>query len=86
MDLQLNELRQRLVKHGIGIAITKAAKEYLLENGYDAKNGVRPLRRLIADTIEDHIALELLDRKLKKGDIISINADEKELQYVAKHE
>ncbi len=81
LDLQLDELRQRLVKHGIGLEITKAAKDYLLTNGYDAKNGVRPMRRLIQDTLEDHIALELLDEKHEKGHIVKVNADKNDLKY-----
>src|SRR5690606_23712571 len=50
IDLQINDLRDRLAKKGLGIQLTTKAKQYLLENGYDAKNGVRPLRRLIQDT------------------------------------
>jgi ATP-dependent Clp protease ATP-binding subunit ClpC len=81
LDLQLNELKGRLVKHGLGLEVTKAAKEHLLENGYDAKNGVRPLRRLIQDTIEDHIALQLLDNQYNKGNIVQVGSKGKELAY-----
>ncbi|MGH9857416.1 MAG: AAA family ATPase, partial [Acidobacteriota bacterium] len=63
LDLQINELKSRLVKHGIDLQMTAAAKNQMLEKGYDPLNGVRPMRRLIADTIEDHIAHELLDDK-----------------------
>ena len=44
----------------------------MLEKGYDAKNGVRPMRRLIQDDIEDHIASGLLDEDYQKGDIVSV--------------
>jgi ATP-dependent Clp protease ATP-binding subunit ClpC len=81
MDLQIDELRQRLVKHGIGLELTNHAKQYLLEKGYDAKNGVRPMRRLIQDTIEDHLALELLDNKYHKGDILQISSKKDTLTY-----
>ncbi len=82
LDLQLDELRQRLIKHGIGLQLTPAAKDHLLEHGYDAKNGVRPMRRLIQDTLEDHLALELLESRYQKGDIIKVTANrEKELSY-----
>ncbi len=86
LDLQIHELRQRLVKHGIDLQLTASAKNFLLEQGYDAANGVRPLRRLIADTIEDHIAHELLDDKYHRGDIIRISAKRNELVYVAEAE
>ncbi len=86
LDLQINELRQRLVKHGIGIQLTPAAKNYLLDQGYDAKNGVRPMRRLIADTIEDNIAHELLDDKYHKGDILRVGVKNDQLSYEVKTE
>jgi ATP-dependent Clp protease ATP-binding subunit ClpC len=81
VDLQIEELRKRLQRHGLGIQLTTAAKQYLLDNGYDAKNGVRPLRRLIQDTIEDHIALGMLDEKYGKGDIIQVAAKNGDLTY-----
>jgi ATP-dependent Clp protease ATP-binding subunit ClpC len=81
MDLQLDELRSRLVKHGIGMTVSPAAKQIMLEKGYDAKNGVRPMRRLIADEIEDHIAEGLLDEKYQKGDILAVGAGKDELTY-----
>jgi len=81
LDLQIEELRQRMVKHGIGLHVNKVAKEQMLEQGYDAMNGVRPMRRLIQDTIEDHLALELLENKFHKGDIVNVGAKDKVLIY-----
>lgn len=81
LDLQLEELKQRLVKHGLGLEVTQKAKHHLLEHGYDAQNGVRPLRRLLQDTVEDHIAFKLLDSNYHKGDIIQVNIKNKELSY-----
>ena len=81
IDLQVDELRTRLQKRGLSVQLTTAAKNYLLENGYDAKNGVRPLRRLIQDTIEDKVALDLLDEKYLKGDIIQVAAKNGTLSY-----
>lgn len=81
IDLQIDELKKRLQKHGLSVQLSSKAKQYLLENGYDAKNGVRPLRRLIQDTIEDQMATELLDDKYTKGDIIHIGARDDELTY-----
>lgn len=86
MELQLDELRGRLVRHGIGLQASAAAKQHLLEQGYDAKNGVRPMRRLIADEIEDHIAGGLLDEQYQKGDVIQIGAGKKGLTFKVEHE
>jgi ATP-dependent Clp protease ATP-binding subunit ClpC len=92
LDIQLDDLRSRLVKKGIGLAVAKAAKEYLLEQGYDALNGARPMRRLLQDTLEDAIAAGLLDESYQKGDVVSVGARKKsskkpaELTYVAANE
>ncbi len=86
IDLQIDELKNRLQKKALSLQLTPGAKQYLLENGYDAKNGVRPLRRLIQDTIEDHVAFELLDEKYTKGDIIQIAAKNSALTYATTNE
>lgn len=81
VDLQIEDLRVRLQKKGLGLELTSAGKQYLLEHGYDAKNGVRPLRRLIQDTLEDHISLQLLDDQFSMGDIVHVSAKKGELAY-----
>ncbi len=86
IDLQIDELRARLQKKGIGLQLTTNGKQYLLDHGYDAKNGVRPLRRLIQDTLEDHIALQLLDEQYATGDIVKVSAKQGELAYVVSGE
>lgn len=81
IDLQIDDLRKRLRKHGVGLQLSSNAKQYLLEHGYDAKNGVRPLRRLIQDTIEDQVAFDLLDEKHQTGNIVKVSAKNGELAY-----
>ncbi|MEX1995703.1 MAG: AAA family ATPase, partial [Candidatus Saccharimonadales bacterium] len=74
LEIQLDDLRNRLVKKGIGLQVSKPAKEYLLEQGYDSHNGARPMRRLIQETLEDAIAAGLLDESYHKGDVVTVNA------------
>lgn len=81
IDLQIDELKSRLQKKGLSVQLTPAAKQYLLDNGYDSHNGVRPLRRLIQDTIEDQVAVDLLDDKYEKGEIIQVAAKNGKLAY-----
>ena len=81
IDLQIDDLKRRLQRKGLSLTLSTGAKQYLLEHGYDAKNGVRPLRRIIQDTIEDHLALELLDEKYTKGDIIQVASKKGALDY-----
>jgi ATP-dependent Clp protease ATP-binding subunit ClpC len=86
IDLQIDELKSRLQRKGLSLQLNAGAKQYLIEHGYDAHNGVRPLRRLIQETIEDHLALELLDDKYAKGDIIQVAAKNGALDYVTANE
>ena len=86
IDLQIDDLKRRLQRKGISVQLSSGAKQYLLEHGYDAKNGVRPLRRLIQDTIEDHLALEVLDEKYGKGDIIQVASKNSNLTYATTSE
>ena len=86
IDLQIDELKSRLQRKGLSLQLSAAAKQYLLEKGYDAHNGVRPLRRLIQDTIEDHLSLDLLADQYSKGDIIQVATKKGALSYTTTHE
>ena len=86
IDLQVDELKSRLQKKGLSIQLSPAAKQYLLDKGYDAHNGVRPLRRLIQDTLEDQIAMEMLADKYNKGDIIQVAIKSGALSYATTSE
>ncbi len=81
LDIQVDDLRKRLVKSGIGVELSRQAKNYLIEKGYDAENGARPLRRLIQDTLEDQIATGLIDSTYQKGDIIKVGVKDDKLTY-----
>ncbi len=81
LDLQINELRDRLVSHGLGLQVTPSARKYMLEKGYDPKNGVRPMRRLLQDTLEDHISMQMLENNYQKGDVVHVGAKKKDLAY-----
>jgi ATP-dependent Clp protease ATP-binding subunit ClpC len=86
IDLQIDELKSRLQRKGLSVQLSNGAKQYLLDQGYDVKNGVRPLRRLIQDTIEDHLALDVLDEKYTKGDIIQVASKNSQLTYATTSE
>jgi ATP-dependent Clp protease ATP-binding subunit ClpC len=85
LDIQLEDLRARLVKKGIGLQVSPKAKEYLMERGYDALNGARPMRRLLQETLEDAIAGGLLEDNYHTGDVVTVNAkksQEKEIELI----
>ena len=81
IDVQIAELQSRLQRKKLGLVLNTPAKEWLLENGYDAHNGVRPMRRLIQDTIEDHIAEAVLSGAYNDGDVIKVGTDKKGLRF-----
>ena len=81
-DNLINELKKRLAVKGIGLKIDEKAKEYLIDTGYDAKNGARPLRRKIEDEVESLLSEQIIAGKLKKGDIPTLKLVKNKLTLV----
>ena len=81
LDLQLAELSGRLADQGLAMKVSASAKNLLIEKGYDERNGVRPLRRVIQDELEDEFATMMLDGKMSKGDVASIGVKKGELTF-----
>lgn len=86
IDVQIQELRTRLQRQHIGIVLAPKAKEWLLEHGYDSKNGVRPLRRLIQDEIEDKLADGILSGRYSKGDVVMVGVKLGKLSFKSNKE
>jgi ATP-dependent Clp protease ATP-binding subunit ClpB len=74
IDIQLHYLADRLRERKIEVKITDAARELLMEEGYDASFGARPLKRVIQQRLENQLATELLAGKFTDGDTIKIDA------------
>lgn len=81
IDVQIDELTSRLQKQKLGLTIDKKVKDWLLSKGYDVKNGVRPLRRLIQDEIEDLIAEGILEGLIPKGSILNLSIAKDKITY-----
>ena len=81
-DNLINDLRKRLATKGIGLKVDSAAKNYLIEKGYDAKNGARPLRRKIEDEVESLLSEEIIAERLVKGDIPTLKLVRNKLKLV----
>lgn len=81
VDLQLLELKNRLVRRGVSIDASLLAKEYLVNKGYDAKNGARPIRRLIQEDIENYLADKLIADELPKGSVVKIGVKNDTLTF-----
>ncbi|HFR3701297.1 TPA: ATP-dependent Clp protease ATP-binding subunit [Streptococcus suis] len=61
VDLMLAQVNKNLAKKGITLEVTEAAKEFLMEEGYDKAMGARPLRRVIESQIRDKVTDFYLD-------------------------
>ena len=81
-DNLINDLRKRLATKGIGLKIDEKAKEWLIKEGYDPKNGARPLRRKIEDEVESLLSEEIISGELKKGDIPELKLEKNKLKLV----
>lgn len=83
LSLQLSALTQRLTKQRLSLKLLPAARALLIEKGYDAKQGARPLRRTIQLLLEDPLAAGLLDGSFREGDTISVSRRGDSLQLKA---
>lgn len=75
VDLMLGELRKRLEDKEVGFAITDAAKDYVIDNGFDPNYGARPLKRFIQRKIETLIARKLIADDVAPGSTLTVDYD-----------
>ena len=75
VDLQLEEVRDRLAKRRITLDVTPAAMEHLAIDGYDPVFGARPLKRLIQREVVDRIAQKVITGELHDGAHVLIDLD-----------
>jgi len=68
----------------ITLSIKESVKAYIVETAYEPKYGARPLRRKIQNAIEDALAEEILDGKIKKGDTVDVKMKGKDICFVVK--
>ena len=85
VTLLLKSLEERCMEQmDIRLNVTNSAVDYLAEAGFDAKYGARPLRRAIQSKIEDRLANELLEGKIKRGDQVQVQYRNKEIRFIVK--
>ncbi|MDK2899504.1 MAG: ATP-dependent Clp protease ATP-binding subunit ClpC [Thermosipho sp. (in: thermotogales)] len=70
IEILLKDIRKRLSEKGILLELSKSAKDFLVQEGYDPAYGARPLKRAIQRHIEDPLSEELLKGKFKENDTI----------------
>ena len=85
VDIEVKQIINRIQKLGYTAKITKDAKEFIANDGFDKKNGVRPLKRAIQRLFEDPISQLIIDSKIEKGEIINVSFSKKKKSLIFKH-
>ena len=75
VDIQLAQLLGRLADRKIRLELTDAARDMVIEEGYDPVYGARPLKRTIQRRILDPLALGILQGEFKEGDLVRLDVD-----------
>ena len=76
IEIELDKVRERLEVKGLKLELDQAAKDFLIEKGFNPDFGARPLRRAIGSHIEDPLAEALLGGEYNAGDLISVTHKE----------
>ncbi|MGH9074417.1 MAG: AAA family ATPase, partial [Acidimicrobiales bacterium] len=83
VDLMIKRVREQLEGQGLGLEITRAAKEVMAAKGYDHSLGARPLRRTIQQMIEDPLSERILWKEFRVGETIIVDVDGGEIVFRA---
>ena len=75
VDILLRKITKRLAEREIELVLSDSAKEVIAEVGFDPIFGARPLKRAMAEIIEDRLAELILEGKIKEGDRVEFDSD-----------
>ena len=79
IDLLMEQMNQRLMDKELKVELTKEAKNYIVEQGYDPVYGARPLKRYLQKYVETLVARLILSDEISMGSIIEIALEENQL-------
>ena len=86
VENQINKLNTRLQNHHLKIILTKEAKLFLINKGYDLQYGARPLKRMIQSQIENALASEILAGKISKEASILVDLNQEKDNLIIKQQ
>jgi len=75
VDLQMEQIRERLAEHGLEVELTDAARKWLAQEGYDPSFGARPLRRALQKHVESTLSVKILKGEFEDGDTVIVDFD-----------
>ena len=79
VDLQLQQVQQRLWDKHITLDITTRAKDWLGKKGFDPELGARPLKRVLQSELLDELAMQIIEGKISEGDTVKVDVDKEKL-------
>ena len=79
----IEDLKKRLAEKSIGLKLKDEVKDFLIEKGYDPKNGARPLRRAIEDYLGSEISEVIINEAVKKGEVLEASLVKDRIKIVA---
>lgn len=85
IDIMLKKLESRLDKQNLKLEVTQAAKDLIVDGGYDVTFGARPLKRYIESNVETKVARTILQGNMDEGDTIVVDAQNGEMTVTSKH-
>lgn len=84
IDIELLKLFKRVHELGYEIKLSDKAKEFIARKGFDNEYGARPLKRAIQKYLEDLLAEEIINAKVKEGDTIFVDFDDEKKEVTLK--
>ena len=81
VDKFINETREALQEKNIELIVTKKARQYLGERGYDSKLGARPIKRMVEKEINTPLSQEILFGKLQKGGHVQVDLEKNKIIF-----
>lgn len=81
VDLQMDEIAERLTELGLEVGLTDAARGWLAREGFDPQFGARPLRRALQRHVESPLSVRLLRGDFEKGDLVIVDAGDEGLIF-----
>ncbi len=83
VDLMIRRVREQLESQGIGLELTREAKELVAQKGYEPALGARPLRRAIQQMVEDPLSEKILWKEFRVGETVIADVENGEVVFHA---
>jgi ATP-dependent Clp protease ATP-binding subunit ClpC len=81
LELEINKVLSRLQQRNIRLELDAAAKEFLVQKGYDPQYGARPMRRAVERYLEDPLAEEILRGTVHEGEPVQVTVEGDKLVF-----